>query len=160
MVGGTGGAAMKAALWTKLKSAGPLLSFASELQRFLPWMPIAMYPLIAAFQTWQQRYYQELHSVERIKLEHDALRSLRGYLIHIPERKLLLDFFNRLEMAQKKSTDGREAALLGEIVDADLDDRQIAQLLDWLEHRSYGENREIACWLVRMLRAWHQERCG
>ncbi len=149
---------MKAALWTKLKCAGPLLDFDSELQRFLSWLPPAFYPLLTKFREQQLCHRQAASSAERIEIEQQALRNLRGYLINIPERQLLNEFYNRIDTAHGNSVEARQAALSGEVIDSDMDIRQIDALCHWLEDFRHSKHREIACWLLRLLQAWRLER--
>ena len=147
---------MKAALWAKLKSAGPLLDFDSEVQRFLYWLPPHLRPLVVKGRGWQRRYHHASGVEAHLDIERQALRDLRRYLINMPEQPLIHQFLKRSERAYSLSLEARQAALSGKAIDTNLDDELIDALLIWLATRP--EHREIAVWLSRMLRAWRAER--
>ncbi len=147
---------MKAALWARLKSAGPLLDFNSEVQRFLLWLPPYMGPVIARGRWWQRRYRDTAGVEARMDIEQQALSDLRRLLINVPERPLIHEFLMRAEQAHSRSLAVRQEALGGKTVDTGLDDELIDGMLQWLEDRY--QHREIAAWLARMLCAWRTER--
>lgn len=147
---------MKAALWTKLKCAGPLLGFDSEMQRFLYWLDPRLRPLVIRVRMWQQRYRQASGVEARLDIERQALQDLQRLSLNIPEQPLIGEFLVRAERAHNHSVAARQAALGGKTIDPNLDDEQLDVLLNWLATRS--EHREIAAWLSRMLRAWRSER--
>lgn len=151
---------MKAALWTKLKCAGPLLDFEGELQRFLYWLPPSIHPLIVIFRSWQQRFHQASSAAERLILERQAVGELLKHPINGPEKFLLVGFLKHLESALKASNEARRAALEGETIDASMDDRLMEEILDWLNQYRHSQQREIAYWLSRMMEAWRLERKG
>ncbi|MDX1301472.1 hypothetical protein [Photobacterium sp.] len=147
---------MKAALWTKLKCAGPLLDFDNEMQRFLYWLDPPLRPLVVKCRKWQQRYRQASGVELHLDIERQALRDLRRLSNNIPEQPLIDEFLARAERAHNRSLAARQAALSGKTIDLDLDDELIDALLNWLSTRP--EHREIAAWLSRVLRAWRAER--
>ena len=147
---------MKAALWTKLKCAGPLLGFDNEMQRFLYWLDPRLRPLVIRGRKWQQRYRQASGVEARLDIEKQALRDLRHLSVNMPEQSLIDEFLARAERAHNRSLAARQAALSGKTIDLNLDDELIDALLIWLATRH--EHREIAAWLSRMLRAWRAER--
>ena len=147
---------MKAALWTKLKCAGPLLDFDSEMQRFLYWLDPELRPLVVRIRKWQQRYRQASGVEPHLDIERQALRDLRRLSNNIPEQPLIDEFLARAERAHNRSLAARQAALSGKTIDLNLDDELNDALLNWPASRA--EHREIAAWLSRMLRAWRAER--
>jgi len=151
---------MKAALWTKLKCAGPLQDFESEMQRFLYWLPPPFHPLITIFRKWQRRFRQANSAAARLMLEQQAVGELLKHPINYPERDLLVDFLKRIESALKASNEARRTALEGEAIDTSLDDKLLDELLDWLKKYRHSQQREIALWLSRMMEAWRLERKG
>lgn len=146
---------MKAALLTKLKCAGPLLDFDSEMQRFLYWLHPQLRPLIIKVRKWQRRYRQASGVEAHVEIERQALRDLRHLLINTPEQPLIVEFLERAERAHNRSLAVRHAALNGNTIDMNLDDELIDALLIWLATRH--EHREISAWLSRMLQAWRAE---
>lgn len=147
---------MKAALWAKLKCAGPLLDFDSEMQRFLYWLDPQLRPLVVKGRSWQRRYRQASGVEAHLEIEQQALQDLRRHLINMPGQPLILEFLERAEHAHNRSLAARHAALTGKTIDMNLDDELIDALLTWLATRH--EHCEIAAWLSRMLRAWRAER--
>lgn len=147
---------MRAALWTKLKCAGPLLDFDNEMQRFLYWLDPQLRPLVIRGRKWQQRYRQADSVDARLDIERQALQDLRRLTLNIPEQPLIDEFLARAEHAHNRSLAARQAALSGKTIDSNLDDELIDALLIWLANQS--EHREVAAWLSRMLRAWRAEK--
>ncbi|MCW8331555.1 hypothetical protein MD588_22415 [Photobacterium sp. SDRW27] len=147
---------MKAALWTKLKCAGPLQDFDNELQRFLYWLDPRLRPLVVKGRKWQQRYRQASGVEAHLDIERQALQDLRHLSLNIPEQPLIDEFLSRVEYAHSRSLAARQAALSGKNIDLNLDDELIDALLIWLATRT--KHRETAAWLSRMLRAWRPER--
>ncbi|WP_432473080.1 hypothetical protein [Amphritea sp. HPY] len=147
---------MKAALWTKLKCAGPLLDFNSEMQRFLYWLDPRLRPLVAKGRRWQQHYRQASGVEAHLDIERQALQDLRHLSINMPEQPLINGFLARAARAHNRSLAERQAALSGKTINLNLDDELIDALLIWLATRH--EHREIAAWLSRMLQAWRTER--
>lgn len=149
---------MNTALETKLKCAGPLLDFDSEMQRFLFWLPPSIRPLLVLFRDWQQRYRQAGKPIERIEIEQQAVRDLRQYLVHIPEYPFLVEFMAHAENALVTSAKSRRHALEGKTIDRHLDDKLFDGLLAWLAGYHPGPYQDIAGWLARLLMAWKNER--
>lgn len=147
---------MKAALWTKLKCAGPLLDFDSEMQRFLYWLDPRLRPLVVKVRKWQQRYRQASGLEAHLDIERQALRDLRHLSLNIPEQPLIDEFLARAEQAHTRSVAARQTALSGETIDLNLDDKLLDALQIWLA--DCPEHREVAAWLSRMMQAWRAER--
>lgn len=147
---------MKAALLTKLKCAGPLLDFDSEMQRFLYWLHPRLRPMVVKARRWQQSYRKASGVEAHMDIERLALHDLRNLPINMPEQQLIDEFLNKVEHAHNRSLEARQAALSGKAINMNLDDELIDDLLIWLATRS--EHREIAAWLSRMLQAWRAER--
>ncbi len=147
---------MRAALWTKLKCAGPLLGFDSEMQRFLYWLDPRLRPLVIRGRKWQHRYRQASDVEARLDIERQAIRDLQRLSIDMPEQPLIDEFLQQAEQAHTRSLAARQAALSGKTINMNLDDELIDALLFWLT--THPEHREIAAWLSRMLKAWRAEK--
>jgi len=148
---------MRAALWCKLKSAGPPVHPREEIARFSLWLPPRMHPFLTEALQWIQRFEGEKTVPERMRIERQALAALRPYLNNMPEKPLMRAFLYRVEDAMQRSLAAREAALQGDRVDEHLDERLLAGLDAWLAQRRSAYERELAAWLRRVLQAWRTQ---
>lgn len=147
---------MKVALRTKLKCAGPLRDFDTEVQRFLYWLPPQLRPLVVKGRSWQRCYRQASGVEAQLEIERRGLQDLRRLQVNLPEQSLIHEFLERAEQARRRSVEARHAALAGKAIDGQLDDTLIDGLLRWLAE--HPEHSEVADWLSRMVRAWWNER--
>jgi len=145
---------MRAALWCKLKSAGPPVHPREEIARFTLWLPPQMHPFLTEALQWIQRYEEENTVPGRMRIERQALAALRPYLNNMPEKSLMRAFLRRVEDTMQRSIAAREAALQGERIDEYLDERLLTALDTWLAQRRSAYERELAAWLRRLLMAW------
>lgn len=159
MAGETGDETMKAALWTKLKSSGPVKNFTEEMEMFALWLPVEMLPLIVSLRKWVQRFEEEDVAERRIDLELAAVHEIRNGLRGVSDCRLLGEFLERAEAVIIESRQVRQSALLGEPVATDLEDRMVGNIQAWL--RSYRHDlgrRAMAAWLLRMIEIWQLQK--
>ncbi|MFQ5581160.1 MAG: hypothetical protein ACE5F3_00850 [Mariprofundaceae bacterium] len=149
---------MRAGLWVKLKSAGPVGSFDAEMQRFTPWLPASLRPMLVALRRWIALYNDEANPDQRIAIEARAVQNLRTYQIDEPEYQLIADFLNQVEKVLLQSKAAREAALHGEPIDGGLEDRLIDSIQSWLQEQHQLDRRAVAAWLARLLECWRRQR--
>ena len=150
---------MKAALWTKLKSTGPVGSFTKEMERFVLWLPVEMLPLIVSLRRWVQQFGEEDVAERRIDLELAAIHDIRDDLSGFSDSQMLGEFLDQAEAVIIESRRARQSALSGEPVASDLEDRMVENIQAWL--RSYRHDlgrRALAAWLLRMIEIWQLQK--
>ncbi len=152
---------MNAALWTKLKAAGPVRSVPEELERFRFWLPVSWQPLNTLIISAVAEFQTLASANKRWDFEDDVLNRTRQYLgLHgnIFCVDLLRDFVEEVKSCIERSKQLRLRALNGERVEHDAEEEMVRGLRQWLRMRKKPECRALLAWLERMLEAWWQAR--
>ncbi len=149
-------------LWAKLRALGPVyLPVQDEIRRIQPWLPYSLRPTIWELFRWVEQYQQTADAADRLQLEQSATEAVRMKLINAPERAFLRGFVCEVSRALQESREQRLAVLGGRPgADADLDDRLVDRLAEWLTQHSTPRNRTLAALIARLLAAWRRERRG
>jgi hypothetical protein len=149
---------MKAALFAKVKAAGPVHHPQQELARLLLWWPRHLYPVARRLQYWIERFERERGISERQAVESAALSDLEQRLIHAPagpETELTLRFVRGVARGVKESRAARQNAREGHSVPLDLEEAHAGKLQSWLQWEArLPERMAVASALLRLLRAW------
>jgi len=151
---------MNAALWTKLKVAGPVRSAPEELERFQFWLPVTWQPLnglivraVSEFQTLgstAKRWDFEDHVLNRVR----QYLGLRGYIFC---SDLLREFVDEIKRCVDQNKQMRLRALNGERLELDSEEDMVRRLRHWLHMRKEGP-KEIVALLERLVDAWWKAR--
>jgi len=151
---------MNAALWTKLKVAGPVRSAPEELERFQFWLPVTWQPLNGLIVRAVSEF-QSLGSTEkRWDFEDHALNQVRQYLdLHgyIFCSDLLRNFVDEIKRYVDQNKQLRLRALNGERLELDSEEDMVRGLRHWLHRRKEGP-KEIVALLDRLVEAWWKAR--
>jgi len=149
---------MRAALWTKLKSAGPVGSFDEEMQRFISWLPDDLRPMLAVLRRRVDAFNREADPARRLDMEIDTVKELRTYPAETPEQRLVVELLAQVEGLLLQSKAVRRAALRGEPVNSELEERMLDDIRYWLECQHQPERRAVAGWLIRLMMCWQHQR--
>lgn len=149
---------MRAALWTKLKSAGPVGSFGEEMQRFISWLPNDLRPMLAILRRRVNAFNTEADPARRLDIEIDTVKELQAYPAEGPEQLLVIELLAKVENLLLQSKAERRAALRGEPVDSALEERMLDDIRHWLECQRQPERRDMAGWLLRLMMCWQRQR--
>jgi len=149
---------VRAALWSKLKSAGPVGSFDVEMQRFISWLPEDLRPMLAVVRQRVEVFHSETNPARRLEIEISTVQALRAYPAEGEEQRLIRELLARLENLLRQSQAARQAARRGEAVDAALEERMLTDIEHWLGRQRQPERRAVAGWLMRLMTCWKRQR--
>jgi len=141
-----------AALWSKLKSAGPVDVFDMELQRFRPWLPAELIPVMTTLIRSRTLMSRCIEAEERCRLERACLQQMKRQLIAVEHREFLETAIGKLEQWQAESLLLRQQSLAAMAIDVDFDRHQMLLWQQWLA--SHGRQMPMAVLLMRLSEAW------
>ncbi|MDQ7010300.1 MAG: hypothetical protein Q9M29_00630 [Mariprofundaceae bacterium] len=151
---------MRAALWSKLKSAGPVGNFDEEMQRFIFWLPNDLRPMLAVLRRRVDAFNREADPARRLEMEIDTVKELQAYPAEGPEQRLVIELLAKVESLLLQSKATRRAALRGEPVDSAPEERMLDDIRHWLECQRQPERRGLAGWLMRLMVCWQRQRAS
>ena len=149
---------MRAALFAKVKAAGPASHPQQELARLRLWWPRHLYPVARRLLYWMDRFDRAQGVFERQTVEEAALSDLERRLIQAPagpETELALRFVREIARGVAESRAARQQAREGHPVPLDLEEAHAGKLQTWLRREARSPERmAVESALLRLLRAW------
>ncbi len=151
-----------AALWTRLKCAGPCRSLADEFEYLAGWLPAYLRPLLLRVRHWRSLQATARQGAQRLALEKRALEDLQRTALACGAPAPVAGFLERLLAAHALTRQARLEALTGSVQNPQLEEQELDALDVWLERGKDAPltERMVAGWLQRLLRCWRKERAG